>query len=117
MEETWSIEEVDFNIMGLSTECFLPPRDLVPCSPKSVEKEHSARLDHSCKKDDVAGTVSAKSAVSSCEPAVLDVKNKNTDGVRPATARKALVPAATGLAWFGTGKVVAVDETVDAAAE
>nr|GEY24117.1 hypothetical protein [Tanacetum cinerariifolium] len=28
MEETWTIEEVDFNIKGLSMECFLPPSDL-----------------------------------------------------------------------------------------
>ncbi|KAL5711699.1 hypothetical protein ACHQM5_013955 [Ranunculus cassubicifolius] len=28
MEETWLIEEVDFNVWGLSRECFLPPADL-----------------------------------------------------------------------------------------
>ncbi|KAL2558082.1 hypothetical protein Fot_02842 [Forsythia ovata] len=28
MEEIWSIEEVDFNIKGLSIDCFLPPADL-----------------------------------------------------------------------------------------
>jgi hypothetical protein len=28
MEEAWSIEEVDFNIVGLSMDCFLPPSDL-----------------------------------------------------------------------------------------
>ncbi|XP_075502656.1 uncharacterized protein LOC142540414 [Primulina tabacum] len=28
MEEVWSVEEVDFNIMGLSMDCFLPPADL-----------------------------------------------------------------------------------------
>ncbi|GFZ14954.1 replication factor C subunit, putative [Actinidia rufa] len=28
MEELWAIEEVDFNIKGLSMDCFLPPRDL-----------------------------------------------------------------------------------------
>ncbi|CAL9194185.1 uncharacterized protein LOC103990269 [Musa acuminata AAA Group] len=28
MEETWNVEEVDFNIWGLSTDCFLPPADL-----------------------------------------------------------------------------------------
>jgi len=28
MEETWNIEEVDFNIRGLSMDCFLPPSDL-----------------------------------------------------------------------------------------
>lgn len=28
MEEVWAIEEVDFNIKGLSLDCFLPPSDL-----------------------------------------------------------------------------------------
>lgn len=28
MEEIWAIEEVDFNIKGLSVDCFLPPGDL-----------------------------------------------------------------------------------------
>ncbi|XP_021296070.1 uncharacterized protein LOC110425458, partial [Herrania umbratica] len=28
MEEAWTIEEVDFNIKGLSMDCFLPPGDL-----------------------------------------------------------------------------------------
>ncbi|XP_061353362.1 uncharacterized protein LOC133298142 [Gastrolobium bilobum] len=28
IEETWRIEEVDFNIFGLSMDCFLPPSDL-----------------------------------------------------------------------------------------
>ena len=28
MEEVWTIEEVDFNIKGLSMDCFLPPGDL-----------------------------------------------------------------------------------------
>lgn len=28
MEEVWDIEEVDFNIKGLSMDCFLPPGDL-----------------------------------------------------------------------------------------
>ncbi|CAL9758129.1 unnamed protein product [Musa acuminata subsp. burmannicoides] len=28
MEESWTIEEVDFNLWGLSTECFLPPANL-----------------------------------------------------------------------------------------
>jgi hypothetical protein len=105
MEETWSIEEVDFNIMGLSTECFLPPRDMIPaCSSKPVEKDHAA-VDLSSKKE--AAAVPAKCPVGSC---------KNSDGRsgRPAAARKALVPAATGLGWFGPAKVVAV-ETVEAA--
>ncbi|XP_065872628.1 uncharacterized protein [Euphorbia lathyris] len=28
MDETWTIEEIDFNIKGLSMDCFLPPSDL-----------------------------------------------------------------------------------------
>lgn len=28
MEEIWTIEEVDFNIKGLTMDCFLPPADL-----------------------------------------------------------------------------------------
>jgi hypothetical protein len=127
MEENWSIEEVDFNVVGLSAECFLPPRDMVvvPCSSKPVvdEKGQCGRLDHSCKKDDAVGTtVPGKSAVGICDPAAaLDVRNKNGNGGaggvhRPATARKALVTAATGLPWSGTAKVVAV-ETFDTTAE
>ncbi|KAE8707608.1 hypothetical protein F3Y22_tig00110383pilonHSYRG00404 [Hibiscus syriacus] len=30
MEETWTIEEVAFNIPGLSVDCFIPPGDLSP---------------------------------------------------------------------------------------
>nr|CAB3461890.1 unnamed protein product [Digitaria exilis] len=108
MEETWSIEEVDFNIMGLSNECFLPPRDMVPaCNSKPVEKEHGSKK--------YAATGPEKSPVGGCDTCAVEVKSKNTDGgVRPVTARKALVPATTGLGWFGPAKVVAV-ETVDAA--
>ncbi|PIN07919.1 hypothetical protein CDL12_19511 [Handroanthus impetiginosus] len=28
MEEIWDVEEMDFNVKGLSTDCFLPPGDL-----------------------------------------------------------------------------------------
>ncbi|KAL6531768.1 hypothetical protein OROMI_028131 [Orobanche minor] len=31
MEETWTIEEVAFNVPGLSVDCFIPPGDLRPC--------------------------------------------------------------------------------------
>jgi hypothetical protein len=34
IEETWRIEEVDFNICGLSMDCFLPPSD--------IHKDHDA---------------------------------------------------------------------------
>lgn len=36
MEEEWEIDEVDFNIKGLSMDCFLPPGDL-----KTNEEEGS----------------------------------------------------------------------------
>lgn len=32
MEEVWSIEEVAFNVPGLSNDCFIPPADLRTCS-------------------------------------------------------------------------------------
>lgn len=35
LEETWRIEEVDFNICGLSMDCFLPPAEV----KKEVEQE------------------------------------------------------------------------------
>lgn len=38
MEEEWQIEEVDFNIKGLSFDCFLPPSDL----KKDQERGESA---------------------------------------------------------------------------
>ncbi|KAF9620303.1 hypothetical protein IFM89_011038 [Coptis chinensis] len=38
MEETWRIEEVDFNLWGLSMDCFLPPSDL--------KREHDHGEDH-----------------------------------------------------------------------
>ncbi|KAD7480205.1 hypothetical protein E3N88_03341 [Mikania micrantha] len=51
MDEVWTIEEVDFNIKGLSIDCFLPPSDLKKeddqpmIEPKSGDKLiGSARL-------------------------------------------------------------------------
>ncbi|KAL0454295.1 UNVERIFIED_CONTAM: hypothetical protein Slati_0768700 [Sesamum latifolium] len=32
MEEAWTIEEVAFNVPGLSVDCFIPPADLRSCS-------------------------------------------------------------------------------------
>lgn len=42
MEEVWSIEEVAFNVPGLSIECFIPPADL-KCSSVSETCELSLR--------------------------------------------------------------------------
>ncbi|GJN35701.1 hypothetical protein PR202_gb24502 [Eleusine coracana subsp. coracana] len=93
MEETWSIEEVDFNIVGLSDECFLPPSDMIHCTD-SAKPATTTKKDYSL--------------------VVVDHSGGKKDVGRPvAAARKAIVPPATGLGWFGPAKVVAV-ETVDA---
>lgn len=39
MEETWEIEEMDFNIKGLSMDCFLPPSDLKKDDDEEEEVE------------------------------------------------------------------------------
>ncbi|KAJ3680763.1 hypothetical protein LUZ60_015252 [Juncus effusus] len=54
MEETWEIEEVDFNIVGLSMDCFLPPSDLKEqkeekSEQKKDKKEHKESCDVSIK--------------------------------------------------------------------
>lgn len=43
MEETWSIEEVDFNIWGLSMDCFLPPGDLKKDQETGLELAHQVK--------------------------------------------------------------------------
>lgn len=51
MEEAWTIEEVAFNVPGLSVECFIPPADLGSCSmseacefPQEEQKGKSAMV-------------------------------------------------------------------------
>ncbi|KAE9465247.1 hypothetical protein C3L33_02845, partial [Rhododendron williamsianum] len=39
MEEVWKIEEVDFNIVGLSMDCFLAPGDLKKTEEKEDQEE------------------------------------------------------------------------------
>uniref|UniRef100_N1R329 Uncharacterized protein n=1 Tax=Aegilops tauschii TaxID=37682 RepID=N1R329_AEGTA len=95
MEETWSIEEVEFNIAGLSTECFLPPRDLVLSDSKDQPRHNKEQGDKAAK--------GARDGDGGC-------------GIRAAVPRKPLVPVVTGLGWFGPAKVAAVD-TLDAADE
>ncbi|KAJ3683944.1 hypothetical protein LUZ61_013108 [Rhynchospora tenuis] len=81
MEETWEIEEVDFNIVGLSIDCFLPPADL-----KELEEE---KMKEQKKVKETRG---------SC-----DVSGKNA---RPLGGVKAQGGAS---AWFGPVRVMAVD--------
>ncbi|EEF31970.1 uncharacterized protein LOC8287252 [Ricinus communis] len=44
MEEVWTIEEVDFNIKGLSMDCFLPPSDLKKDGEESYVVTGNAKL-------------------------------------------------------------------------
>ncbi|XP_068644627.1 uncharacterized protein [Aristolochia californica] len=46
MEERWTIEEVDFNIWGLSMDCFLPPGDLKKqrIGSRMVGKKEKSRI-------------------------------------------------------------------------
>lgn len=46
MEEVWTIEEVDFNIWGLSKDCFLPPSDLKD-TKQDTTNDHAVVLDKS----------------------------------------------------------------------
>lgn len=113
MEETWSIEEVDFNVAGLSTECFLPPRDLL-LSDSKEQPRHKEQCDK--------GTVLAVAAAASCTKGARDSVKVAYDsdggcGIRAAVAKRALVPAVTGLGWFGPAKVAAVDDNLDDADE
>uniref|UniRef100_A0A0E0L078 Uncharacterized protein n=1 Tax=Oryza punctata TaxID=4537 RepID=A0A0E0L078_ORYPU len=103
MEETWSIEEVDFNVVGLSMDCFLPPRDLVlnDCSKKQ-QKEDAAAV-----KDGAGAAANVKGGSDD------GGKTNGGDIGRGVVVKKALVPAVTGLGWFGPAKVAAVDDTVD----
>jgi hypothetical protein len=105
MEETWSIEEVDFNIAGLSNECFLPPRDLL-VSSSSKEQQRQKKLGHGATKGGAWDAVKA----------VDDSSDGAGCGIRASVAKKALVPVVTGLGWFGPVKVAAVD-SLDAAEE
>lgn len=113
MEETWSIEEVDFNVAGLSTECFLPPRDLLLSNSKEHPRQKTEQGDK--------GTLLAVAAAASCTKGAGDSVKAAYDsdggcGIREAVAKKALVPVVTGLGWFGPAKVAAVDN-LDAADE
>ncbi|KAM0868271.1 hypothetical protein ACQ4PT_041400 [Festuca glaucescens] len=105
MEETWSIQEVDFNIAGLSTECFLPPRDLL-VSSSSKEQQRQKKADHGATKGGARDGVKA----------IDDSSDGAGCGIRASVAKKALVPVVTGLGWFGPAKVAAVD-SLDAAAD
>lgn len=44
MEEAWSIEEVAFNVPGLSMDCFIPPTDIKSGSiSETVELLHTGK--------------------------------------------------------------------------
>ncbi|KAK1682549.1 hypothetical protein QYE76_043397 [Lolium multiflorum] len=80
MEETLSIEEVDFNITGLSSECFLPPRDLL-VSSNSKEQLRQKKTDHDDKAKGARDPVKA----------VDDSIDGAGCGIHASVAKKALV--------------------------
>ncbi|KAL0752325.1 hypothetical protein Bca101_034328 [Brassica carinata] len=45
MEETWEIEEMDFNIKGLCMDCFLPPSDLKKDDDEEEEEEEEVEVE------------------------------------------------------------------------
>ncbi|TVU34018.1 hypothetical protein EJB05_15839, partial [Eragrostis curvula] len=120
VEETWSIQEVGFNVAGLSTECFLPPSDMVvACDTRSERLEKERVVVHRI--NAAAASSPTKITVgSSFNVAPADEVNKGeiVDAiVRPEVAakNKVHVPAAsTRLGWLGFVKIAAVG-TVDAA--
>uniref|UniRef100_A0ACD5TK91 Uncharacterized protein n=1 Tax=Avena sativa TaxID=4498 RepID=A0ACD5TK91_AVESA len=105
MEEMWSIEEVDFNIAGLSGECFLPPTDMLVSSAKEQQREKK-KTGHGGDKDTASWAKGARDAVK----AATDDCDIAGCGIRAAVAKKAgLVPVVAGLGWFGPAKVASVD--------
>ncbi|GJN13366.1 hypothetical protein PR202_gb00060 [Eleusine coracana subsp. coracana] len=127
MEEAWSIEEVGFNVVGLCTECFLPPRDMVPCDgsePGAPPGEERVVFDGSGEKDVAAAASSSRppnSAVATaCDVAVPEVIGEFRDDVtRPAVWTKLRVPAvAKRLVGFGlANSTVAAVRTINIATE
>ncbi|GJZ02475.1 hypothetical protein Tco_0520436 [Tanacetum coccineum] len=74
MEETWTIEEVDFNIKGLSMDCFLPPSDL--------KKEEDQPLIHAKSDDKFTGItrLASKSRGNSTRFGVHKIVAVDSDG-------------------------------------
>lgn len=74
MEETWTIEEVDFNIKGLSMDCFLPPSDL--------KKEEEQPLVHAKSGDKFTGItrLASKSRGNSTRFGVHKIVAVDSDG-------------------------------------
>lgn len=58
MEETWTIEEVAFNVPGLSPECFIPPADIrIPNSKEACQLSHEkgkSTMGNGADKEDVS---------------------------------------------------------------
>lgn len=65
MEEVWQVEEVDFNIKGLSIDCFLPPSDLKRDEEKGVVSVSNAKLPYKIQ--------SASFKISASKVAAIDV--------------------------------------------
>ncbi|XP_050148749.1 uncharacterized protein LOC126623784 [Malus sylvestris] len=77
MEEAWEIEEVDFNIKGLSMDCFLPPGDL----KKEEEEGKQGAMVASAHSNLLYKIRSTSSRISASKVAALDVEydSENSD--------------------------------------
>ncbi|XP_030485494.2 uncharacterized protein LOC115702183 [Cannabis sativa] len=73
MEEVWEIEEVDFNIKGLSMECFLPPGDL------KKEEEGCGLVTSSTNPKLPFKIRSASSRISASKVAAIDLDEEDDD--------------------------------------
>lgn len=91
MEETWEIKEVDFNIVGLSMDCFLPPADLKD-QPLDKKANKEQKMEKKLSRD------------------VLEKSNY----AHPLTLSGVKVQGGAS-AWFGPVRVMAVDSDSDTA--
>lgn len=80
MEETWTVEEVDFNIRGLSMDCFLPPGDLK--EEKDVSDRMVTKKGHRPIKMKAAAAAAAAAAapprLGSAKVAAVDTEGSDT---------------------------------------
>lgn len=68
MEESWTIDEVVFNVKGLSSECFIPPADLR--LDDSIGEERQLRREESGKRNSICV----------CRARVAAVEKEQEDG-------------------------------------
>lgn len=83
INEVWKIEEVDFNIKGLSMDCFLPPSDLKREEEKGLAEcgvaTNNAKLPHKIQSASFKISVSKVAAVNVDDSSVSDQSDHDDD--------------------------------------